>query len=195
MVVAMVPVRVVQVTVDQVVDVVSMRNGLMAASRSVLVPGLMPAALMLRRTPIGICRRHLDRVLIDVVAVHVMQVPVVQIIDMIAVAHRGVPASGTMLMRVIGVMGFLARRHAGLHFSIVSKIWCFGIAGYAQLSRHLARDLLKFSFTDRGDEPHQLPWRSSDQLNGTGIEFNAVRARCSRGSVRAARASSARRRT
>jgi len=42
----------VQVAVDQVVDVVSMRNGLVAASRSVLVPGLMPAAPQISFMPL-----------------------------------------------------------------------------------------------------------------------------------------------
>lgn len=107
----MVPVRVVQVAVDEVVDVVAMRHRLMPATGAVLVPRLVSLAAMLGRAAIRVLRSHLDGVLVDVVAVHVVQVPVVQVIDMITVPHRSVPAVGAVLMRVIGVMWLIACRH------------------------------------------------------------------------------------
>ena len=75
--------------------------------------------------------------LVDVVPVHVMQVPIVQVVDVIPVAYRGVPAVGAVLMRVICVMWFLARRHGGLPARVIG----------AKLSRFCANDHPQFSFT------------------------------------------------
>jgi hypothetical protein len=110
-VVAVVAVRVVQMAVDQIVDVVAMRHCLVTASRAMLVPGLMPLAAVLRRAAVGVPRRYLDYVLVDVVTVRMMQVSIVQVVDMIAVAYRRVTAVRAVRMRVVGVVGFLARRH------------------------------------------------------------------------------------
>src|SRR5688500_18877476 len=73
--------------------------------------------------------------LIDVVAVHVVQMPVVQIVDMIAMAYGRVPAVGAVLMRVIGVMRFLARRHGGLPARVIgAKLRRFGANDHPQFS-------------------------------------------------------------
>ena len=53
-VVAVVPVRVVQVTVDEIVDVIAMRHRLVPATGAVLVAGLVPAALMLGRAAVRV---------------------------------------------------------------------------------------------------------------------------------------------
>jgi hypothetical protein len=49
-------------------------------------------------------------VLVDVVAVHMMQMAVVQIVDVIAVANGRVPARPAVLVRVIDVLDASARR-------------------------------------------------------------------------------------
>jgi hypothetical protein len=59
---------------------------------------------MLRRAAVGIARRDLDHVLVDMVAVGVVQVPVVQVIQMVAVLDRNVSAVGAMTVRVIGML-------------------------------------------------------------------------------------------
>ncbi len=104
MIVAMVAVRMMQMPVDQIVDVVPVRHRLVPAPRTMNVPRLVSAALMFRRTRVRILRRNLDRVLIDMPVMHVMQMTVVKIVDMIAMLERRVPESGTVLMGVIGVM-------------------------------------------------------------------------------------------
>lgn len=53
MVVAMVAVRVVQVAVDQVVDVVTVRDGFVAATGAMDVAGLVAAAFVLGRAAPG----------------------------------------------------------------------------------------------------------------------------------------------
>jgi hypothetical protein len=117
-VVAVVAVRVMQVAVDQVVDVITVRHRLVPAAGAVLVARLVPFAAMLGRAAAGIAGRHLDHVLVDVVAVRMMQVTVVEIVDVIAMAHRAMPAIGPVLVRVIGVVRLRARGHGWPPWSV-----------------------------------------------------------------------------
>jgi hypothetical protein len=110
-VVAVVAMRVVQVAVDQIVDVIAVRHRLMSATGPMLVSRLMAFAAVLGRAAVGIGCRHFDHVLVDMVCVWVMQMPIVQVIDMITVAHGGMAAVLAVRMCVIGVVRFLARRH------------------------------------------------------------------------------------
>ena len=110
-VVAVVAMRMMQVPVDQIVDVVAVRHCLVSASGPVLMPRLMTFAAVLRRAALGVLGRDLDHVLVDMVRVRVMQMPVVQIVDMIAVAHGGVAAARPVLVRMVGVVWLFARRH------------------------------------------------------------------------------------
>jgi len=110
----MTAVRVMQVSVDQIVDVIAMRHRLVPTAGTVLVPSLMPGALVLRRAAIGILGGNLDHMLIDMIAMHVMQVTVVQVIDMVAMLHCLVATAWSMLMRVICVMRIRTRRHGRL---------------------------------------------------------------------------------
>jgi hypothetical protein len=130
-VVAVVTVRVVQVAVDQIVDMVAMRHYLVTATRAMLVPGLVSLAAVLRRAAVGVRCRYVDYVLVDVVSVRMVQVAVVQVVDMIAVAHRRVTAVRAVRMRVVSVVRFLARRHGGLPaFVIGVKLRRFGANGH-----------------------------------------------------------------
>jgi hypothetical protein len=100
-IIAVVAMRVVQVTVDMVVDMVAVRHRLVAAGGAVHMTRLMAAAAMLRSAARGIGAAHLDGVLVDMVAMRVMEMPVMQIVDMVAMANSGVPATGVMLVRMV----------------------------------------------------------------------------------------------
>lgn len=100
-IIAVVAMRMVQVSINEIVDMAAVRDGFVAASGTVLVIGIVTVAAMIGRARIRIFRRHFDYVLIDVIAMRVMQMPVMQIIDMIIVAHRSVPAIRAVLMRMI----------------------------------------------------------------------------------------------
>lgn len=102
MVIAMIPVGVMQMISNQIVDMVAVRYGLMATARAVLVVRVMAAALMVRGTPIRIGVAYCKHVLIDVIAVHVVEVAVMQIVNMSLMTHGDVAAIGSVLMRVIG---------------------------------------------------------------------------------------------
>jgi hypothetical protein len=99
-VVAVGPVWVVQVPGNDVVHMVAVRDGLVTAIRTVFVVLRMPAALVLGRALRRI--RIIDReaMIVHVVPVNVVQMPVVEVIVMVAVFHGGVTAPRLVLMAV-----------------------------------------------------------------------------------------------
>ena len=105
MIVAVVAMGVMQMPVDEIVDVIAMRHRFVAAAGPVDMIGLMTGAAMLRRAGIGIPRRDIDLMLVDVILMRMMQMTVMQIVDMIAMAQRDVTAARTVRMAMIGVMG------------------------------------------------------------------------------------------
>jgi hypothetical protein len=98
-VVAVILVRPVQPPVDEVVDVIAVRNGLVTAVAAVRVIALGRGGV-----PAGMCLIDRDHVLVDVVLVRVMQVPVVHVVDVIVVANGGVAAVRSMLVSVCAFM-------------------------------------------------------------------------------------------
>jgi hypothetical protein len=91
-----VAVRVVQVTVDQVVGMVAVRNRLVTTLGTVPVSIGVPAAVVVRSASPRVERAHWDPMFVHVATVGVMQVTVVQIIRVIFVLHRGVSARGSV---------------------------------------------------------------------------------------------------
>ena len=94
MVVAVVPVRVVQVPVHQIVLVVAVRNTLMSAIR----PMHVGAALLFRRAAFGECGPRAQTVIVHMVAVSVVHVAVVKIVGVPVVLDGGVSAIRAVLM-------------------------------------------------------------------------------------------------
>jgi hypothetical protein len=103
-VVAVVAMRMVQVAIDEVIDVVAMRHGFMTATRSMNMAFAMSRALMLRRAPVGVGGRNLDHMLIDMPVVHVVQMTIMQVIDVAIMADGGMAAARPVDVVVIGVL-------------------------------------------------------------------------------------------
>ena len=99
----MITVRVVQVAIDEVVDVIAVRYCLVAATRAVHVIRLVTAAVV-RPTTLRIRSAFRDSMLAVVILVGAMQVAVVQVADVIAVLNGGVTAIGSVLMVVVSVL-------------------------------------------------------------------------------------------
>jgi hypothetical protein len=114
MVIAMAIMWVMQPAVHKVVDVITVRHLFMSAARTMRVraPGFGRAAQR-----VGIA--HLDNMFVDMISMHVMQMTVVQIIDMVLMVHSRVPTVGTMLMCVIRMMPLGAGGHGFAHLSWV----------------------------------------------------------------------------
>lgn len=102
-IVAVAIVRVVQMAVDQVVDVIAMGQGGVATRRAVDVIGRVAAAAMPRRAGGWIRRVDGDRALVDVIAVHRVKMTVVEVVDVSAVLDREVTAVGAVDVIVLGM--------------------------------------------------------------------------------------------
>jgi hypothetical protein len=102
----MIAMRMVQPAVDEIVDMVTMRDLFVSAVGTVRM-----CAMELRRAARGICATDLDDMFVDVILVHVVEMAIVQIIDVAVMANRGVPAIRAMLMGMVGVVLLGASGH------------------------------------------------------------------------------------
>ena len=98
MIVAVVPVVVVKVPIDQVIDMVAVRYGLMPAIRAVNVLFVMCGAIMSRRALVGIGRAHFNSMIVNLTSVLMVQVSVMQVIRVAVMLYGGVAAVRPMLM-------------------------------------------------------------------------------------------------
>lgn len=97
--------RVMEMAVDKIVDVIAMGDGRMAAVRPVDVSGIVARALMIWRAVDRVLRAHLERVLFDfAVLAEVMQMSVMGVVNVVAMLDRRVSAAWPVLMRVSLVM-------------------------------------------------------------------------------------------
>lgn len=99
-IIAVIPVWMMKVTINQVVKVIAMRHGFVAAVGSVNMPCLMTGAAVVRRALVGVRDRYFKRVLVHMAVVHVVQIAVMQIVDMVTMRDGGVAARRAMLVRV-----------------------------------------------------------------------------------------------
>jgi hypothetical protein len=93
--------------------VVAVGNGFVAAAGAVNVARLMAFTGLAGRAAVRIGFGHANDVLVDMIAVRVVQVTVVHIVDMAFVADGGMAAAGTMGVVVMFVMGLVAGAHDG----------------------------------------------------------------------------------
>ena len=90
----------------EVIDMFVVRHRFMAAIGAVNVSGLVTRCR--RGAAVRISGADFDNVLIDVIAVRVMQMSVVQVIDMSVVVHSRVTAAGAVMMIVMRMNFVLA---------------------------------------------------------------------------------------
>jgi hypothetical protein len=114
MIVTVVPMRMMEAAVDDVIDMIPVRHGFVAASRPVHVPVFLASGEpVLAAVRVSLADGDDVLVVVDqsVDLVRMVQMAVVQIVDMVVVAHRLVTATGAVAMLVIGMgMTVLAHR-------------------------------------------------------------------------------------
>jgi hypothetical protein len=86
-------VLVVQMTVDQVVGVVTVRHGLVPTPRAVPMIVSVTMAIVVRRAGRRVAPSHGESVLVDMAVMHMVQMTIVQIVGVPVVLHRGVSAA------------------------------------------------------------------------------------------------------
>ncbi len=102
-VVAVAGVRVVQVPGDEVVDMIAVRDRLVTATGAVDMALGVTGAAVRRRARSGVGGANLDSALIHVAVMAAVEMAVVEVVDVIAVADREMPAIGAVNVIVIGV--------------------------------------------------------------------------------------------
>ncbi len=99
----MVAVRVMEMSLHQVVDMIAMGHCRVAAAGAVNMPLFVPAALMGRGATVRMGGVDLKDVFVDMTCVGMVQVPVVQVIDVIVMLNRQMSTTGSVLMVVVRV--------------------------------------------------------------------------------------------
>jgi hypothetical protein len=92
-----------QMARDEIVDMVAMRHRRVTAAGSVDMSLVMRPTLVVRGAGGRINRAHLERALVHVPRVGVVQMAIVQVVDMVAVLDGGVPTVGSVLMVMVRV--------------------------------------------------------------------------------------------
>ncbi|WP_025040158.1 hypothetical protein [Nitrosospira briensis] len=101
MVIAMTIMRMMKVAIDQIIDMLAMWHGFMTAARPMYMSLRMACALMFGRATFRIGRGYVYHMLIDMAAVRVMQMPVMQVIDVPVVHDTCMTTFRTMRMSMI----------------------------------------------------------------------------------------------
>ena len=96
----MIAMLVMQMAGNDVVNVVSVRDGLMTAGGAVFVTLLVGIAAVIRCTAVRVAVADTDAVLVDVIVVDVMKMAVVQVIDVAVMFDSGVAAMRSMSVGV-----------------------------------------------------------------------------------------------
>jgi hypothetical protein len=103
-IVTVVTMRVMQVAVNKVVNMVAVRDGFVTAAWSVNVACLVSGAMMIRSTDVRILLCDFQDMLFDLtICLNVVQMSIMQVVHMIAVLDTRVLAIWTMLMVVMSV--------------------------------------------------------------------------------------------
>src|SRR5262249_1429821 len=100
--------------VHKVIDVITVRHPFVSAARTMRM-----RALGLGRTAHGVGIANLNNMFVDMIFMHVMQMTIVKIIDVLVMAHSRVPTVGAMLMFVFRMMALGAGGHRFAHLSCV----------------------------------------------------------------------------
>ena len=115
--------RMVQVTINQIIDVVAMGYRFVAAAWSVYVVRVVVAAGMLRGAAVRVLLRHRNYVLFDgPVFSLVVQMPIVEIVRVAVMLDRRMAASGSVLM-IVALMSMCHRSYLLLEFGGI--VTCF----------------------------------------------------------------------
>ena len=102
MVVAMIPMRVVQASIDQIINMVPMGNRVMAAARAVPMRLIMSGSAMLWVAPVGIGGANFNHVFISAPAFNMLQMSLIEKIHVPFMLNGDMPAPRTVHVRLIG---------------------------------------------------------------------------------------------
>jgi magnesium-transporting ATPase (P-type) len=103
-IITVVTVRMMQVAFYQVVNVAAVGHPFVAAIRTMNVPFVVTGALMVSCATLWVRCVHLKHVLVNMIPVHMVQVPLMQVIDVPVMADGFMPAVWPMLVSVVSML-------------------------------------------------------------------------------------------
>lgn len=124
MVVAVPPMGMVEAASDEVVSMVAMRNGLVSARRIVETSSGVRSALKIRSANIRVVFTDCNFVLIHMIAVHAVQMTIVEIIG-VAIVFNGLVAAARPVDVCVGFVDGVFARHS-LSFFITGMPFAAG---------------------------------------------------------------------
>lgn len=170
----MAAVHVVKVAFDQVIEVIAVGYGRMSAGGAVDVVGGVAGAAMVGRAPGGVGCVDGDRAFIDVIAVDLVQVPVVKVIDVAGVLHREMAAVRAVNM----IVGWVDRvRHETSYWAVARQF----VGWWRDVRRHSRGNVI------RG--------RDAPGFDADDVQDPVPRMRCAGAGVAASRVASAHQRS
>lgn len=110
MIITMPIVLMMQVTIDEIVDMISVRHCGMSTPWAMDMIRVMTGTLVPLGTGIRVLLADLDNVLIDVIAMGVVQMSIVQVVNVVSVLDGNVTAVGSMNVIVVGMDFAVAHR-------------------------------------------------------------------------------------
>ena len=113
MIVAVIAVGVMQVSLDQVVDVIAVGHRLVATVGAVFVLDLVILSCGLGRAAVRVLVADGDPMLVEVIVVRMMEMAIVQIVRVPVVADCDMSTVRAVLVLVVGVRGVIALWHRG----------------------------------------------------------------------------------
>ena len=111
MIVTVAVVRMVQVTIYKIVDMIAMRDRFVAATRAMDVSSIMSGAAMVGRAAIWVVVAHLNAMFVHVICVRMVKMAIVEIIHVVAMPNGDVAAIRSMYVVVVGMMRKIASAH------------------------------------------------------------------------------------
>jgi hypothetical protein len=109
-IVAVIAMRMMQASIDKIIQVVAMWNRLMTASRAMLMRRIMSTGAVLQGAAIRIGGCDFHHVFLNTALIHVLQVTVVEVIDVALMPNRDVTTVRPVDM-VIGAVGMTRGGH------------------------------------------------------------------------------------
>jgi hypothetical protein len=111
MIVAMAGMRVMKAAVDEKIDMIAMRHGLVAAPRPMRMARFVTGMSVLRSAMVRVDGVYFDHMFIHMIVMRMVEMTIMQIIDVVAMANRNMAASRSVLMRMIGMSGVVVFGH------------------------------------------------------------------------------------
>ena len=103
----MITMRMMEMALHKVINMIAMRDRFMSAAGSMNMPLLVACAVW--SALVGIVRRHPNHMFIHMILVRMVQMTLVKIVHVTVVLHRGVPATSPVLVWM-SVMNFVAHK-------------------------------------------------------------------------------------